>query len=92
MRFPVLTVAVLSTTIGFTCAEHLHPALLGLLRRDPVALSHYQWWRLFTPLLVQPDPWPQALTVFLLFLIIGAQSERVCGRGRLGSSCIFWAG
>jgi rhomboid protease GluP len=80
MRFPVLTVAVLFTAFGFTCAEHLHPSLLGLLRRDPVALSHYQWWRLFTPLLVQPDPWPRALTVFLLFLIIGALSERLWKR------------
>jgi hypothetical protein len=34
MRVPVLTVAVLFTTFGFTCAEHLHPSLLGLLQRD----------------------------------------------------------
>jgi hypothetical protein len=80
MRIPVLTVAVLITTFGFTCAEHLHPSLLGLLQRDPDALSHYQWWRLFTPLIVQPDPWPRALAVFLLFLIIGALSERLWKR------------
>lgn len=80
MQIPVLTLAVLFATFAFTCAEHLHPSLLGLLRRDPVALSHHQWWRLLTPLLVQPDPWPRALMVFLLFLIVGALSERVWKR------------
>jgi rhomboid protease GluP len=80
MQVPVLTLAVLFATFAFTCAEHLHPSLLGLLRRDPVALSHHQWWRLFTPLLVQPDPWPRALMVFLLFLIVGALSERLWKR------------
>ena len=74
-RKPVLTLSVLFITLAFTCAERLHPFVLVLLRRDPVALSHYQWWRVFTPLLVQPDPWRRALMVFLLFLIVGSLSE-----------------
>ncbi|HZY61523.1 MAG TPA: rhomboid family intramembrane serine protease [Edaphobacter sp.] len=77
---PMLTLCVLLITVTLSCVERLYPALLLFLWRDPVAFSHHQWWRLLTPLLVQPDPWPQALSVFLLFLVVGTLSERLWTR------------
>lgn len=74
---PVLTLCALLITVTVSCLERLYPALLHFLWRDPVALSHHQWWRLLSPLLVQPDPWPRAVSEFLLFLIVGTLSERL---------------
>ncbi|MGB7190165.1 MAG: rhomboid family intramembrane serine protease [Acidobacteriaceae bacterium] len=78
-RFPVLTVSILAITVTLSCIERRHPVVLRLLQRDPIALSH-QWWRLISPLLVQPDPWPLALCVFSLFFIVGALSEQLWKR------------
>ena len=73
---PVLTLSAFLITAKLSCLERSYPTLLLLLWRNPVALSH-QWWRLLSPLLVQPDPWPQALSVFFLFLVVGILSERL---------------
>lgn len=74
---PVLTLCALLITVTGSCLDRLYPALLHFLWRDPLALSHHQWWRLLSPLLVQPDPWPRAVSVFLLFLVVGSLSEHL---------------
>jgi hypothetical protein len=42
------------------------------LQRTPSALARHQWWRLITPLLVQPDGWRAIVFVFTSILIVGA--------------------
>jgi membrane associated rhomboid family serine protease len=78
-RLPVLTVSILAITVTLSSIERRHPAVLRLLQRDPVALPH-QWWRLVSPLLVQPDAWPLACRVFILFFMVGALSEQLWKR------------
>jgi membrane associated rhomboid family serine protease len=58
------------------------PELRLDLWRDQGALDSGQIWRLASPLLVQFDPWPTALTVLGLNLLIGTAVERVYGRLR----------
>ena len=52
------------------------------LWRDQGALDSGELWRLVTPLLIQFDPWPSALCVLALNLVIGTAVERVYGRVR----------
>lgn len=86
---PLLTLVVLSMTVVPSCLGRSYPSLLPLLWRDPAALPH-QWWRLLSPLLIQPDPWPQALSVFVLFLVVGVVSERLWTKA--GWLSLYFAG
>ncbi|MGY1640340.1 hypothetical protein ACI782_04305 [Geodermatophilus sp. SYSU D00703] len=56
-RVPVGTIsALVGWTVG-TVAYRSGDARLWLaVRRDPEALAAGQWWRLISPVLVQPDP------------------------------------
>ena len=39
-----------------------------------------EWWRLFTPLFVQADPWWATLSVFVGIFVVGVAVERTYGR------------
>jgi membrane associated rhomboid family serine protease len=52
------------------------------LWRDQGALDSGEVWRLATPLLIQFDPWPSAVCVLALNLVIGTAVERVYGQVR----------
>jgi rhomboid protease GluP len=77
---PVVTAVVLGVTVLVTALHATTPGLLPPLRRDPNALSAGEWWRLFTPLLVQADPWWATFSVFVGVLVVGVAVERTYGR------------
>lgn len=79
---PPATIAVLGLTVVATVLSVVYPLILAVLRRDPEALAAGEWWRVVTPLFVQPDEWWQILVVFAGLLIFGAFTERLFGAAR----------
>jgi rhomboid protease GluP len=81
LPFLVITI-LLITTIG-VIFQLLDPTVFLALRRDPVALSRGEWWRVITPLLVNDgDPfWHFVFDTFGLILV-GTVTERLLGQVR----------
>jgi rhomboid protease GluP len=82
MRAPVATIGLVAPTLVLTVAHLRHPGILLGVRRDPQLLAAGQWWRVLSPLLVQPDPLAVTLLVFAMVLAAGWLCERALGPGR----------
>jgi rhomboid protease GluP len=82
-RVPVGTISILvAWTVG-TVAYRCGAVDLWLaVRRDPEALAAGQWWRVLTPVLVQPDPWAVVGCIGVLAAVVGSVAERVFGTRR----------
>jgi membrane associated rhomboid family serine protease len=78
-RFPVATATVLVLSVAFTGASLVAPWLADLLRRDLPALKAGELWRVATPLVVQPDPWPATLSVWVALCVFGTAAEQIFG-------------
>jgi membrane associated rhomboid family serine protease len=78
-EFPIATVAVLAITITLTLIQIAASQLRFDLWRDQHALESGQLWRLATPLLIQYDPWWNAVSVLLLIGFVGTATERIYG-------------
>jgi len=66
-----------TTLVGAT--QFAFPAVLQALQRDPVHLRAGQWWRLASPLLVQPSGWGQYAYNLLGSIVVGVAVERHFG-------------
>jgi membrane associated rhomboid family serine protease len=80
-RRPVLTTAVGAITLAVSVSALLNPVLMRLLVRNQPQLRGGQWWRLLTPVLVQPDGWGQLLFNLLGIVLVGAALQRRLGWG-----------
>lgn len=58
-RRPVLTAVVCAVTVAVSVAALFSPAVMDVFTRDLAQLRAGQWWRAFTPVLVQSDGWGQ---------------------------------
>ena len=81
-RRPVLTAVAGAVTIAVSVAAFTSPALMALLTRDLSRLRAGQWWRAFTPALVQSAGWGQLGFNLLRPAVIGAALE-----GRVSRPC-----
>jgi membrane associated rhomboid family serine protease len=81
-RRPALTAVVCGVTLAVSIAALASPALMRLFVRNLPHLMTGQWWRVVTPVLVQPSGWGQLVFNLLGIAVIGAALQR-----RLG-----WAG
>jgi membrane associated rhomboid family serine protease len=79
-RRPVLTVVVCAVTVVVSVAALFSPTLMDLFTRDLSQLRAGQWWRGFTPVLVQSDGWGQLAFNLLGLAVIGAALERRVSR------------
>jgi membrane associated rhomboid family serine protease len=82
-RLPIGTIVVL--VCWMVCTTLYHLGITGLflaVRRDPHALAAGQWWRLVSPVLVQPDPWPTVIGLAVAAVVVGVAAERVFGTAR----------
>lgn len=71
-RLPV-TAAAASVTAAISVIALFDADLSGLLTRDEALLRAGQWWRVLTPILVQPAGWGQfAFNLTGLQQLIGA--------------------
>jgi len=91
----VLTVVVCAVTVVVSVSALFSPALMNLFTRDLAQLRSGQWWRGFTPVLVQSDGWGQLAFNLLGLAVIGAALERRVSRpcwvlvGRWGAASSF---
>jgi rhomboid protease GluP len=82
-RVPVGTISTLVVWAAGTVAYRSGDVDLWLaVRRDPGALAAGQWWRVISPVLVQPDPWAVVVGIGLLAAVVGTMAERVFGTRR----------
>jgi rhomboid protease GluP len=82
-RVPVGTITALAAWTAGTVAYRSGDVDLWLaVRRDPGALAAGQWWRLLSPVLVQPDPVVVVVVLGLLAAVVGTVTERVFGTRR----------
>lgn len=79
-----LTAAVCAVIFVTSIAALLSSTLMTLFTRDLAQLHAGQWWRAFTPVLVQPDGWGQLTFNLLGLAVVGAALE-----GRVSRPC--WA-
>ncbi len=76
---PIATVITTIITVAFTAAQLHDPRVLEALRRDYDAAYADEWWRWFTPMLVQSDGWNQILFNTATLIIVGVIAERRLG-------------
>lgn len=82
-KAPVATIVVLAVWVVCTALYHLGATGLFLaVRRDPDALAAGQWWRLLSPVLVQPDELSTVIGLGVLAAVVGVAAERVFGTTR----------
>ena len=79
-RRPVLTVVVCAVTVAVSVAALFSPTLMNLFTRDLSQLRAGQWWRVFTPVLVQSDGWGQLAFNLLGLALLGVAVERRVSR------------
>lgn len=78
-RFPIATAITTIVTVACTAAQLHDPRVLEALRRNYDAAYADQWWRWFTPMLVQSDGWNQILFNTVTLVVVGIIAERRLG-------------
>jgi membrane associated rhomboid family serine protease len=87
---PVLTAAVFAVTLATSVAALASPVLMQLFTRDLPRLRAGQWWRVVTPLFVQPSGWGQLVFNTVGIAVVGAALQRRLGWA--GWSLVYLAG
>ena len=82
-RWPWRSITIIAVTALITGLQFLVPEVLPALRRDLDGLRAGQWWRLVTPMFVQPDGIGQVLSNALFLLMFLPLAEKLYGRGVL---------
>lgn len=81
-KIPKVTFLVFLLTAIITGLQFFFPNLRAVLERTPEALAARQWWRLITPVLINPEGWRQIIFNFLGIAIAGTMVERLFGGRR----------
>lgn len=81
--WPWWSLALIAVTASVTGAQFVVPEVLPALRRDLDGLRDGQWWRVVTPLFVQPGGIGQVLSNALFLLMFVPLAEKLYGRGML---------
>jgi membrane associated rhomboid family serine protease len=76
---PLLTAAVSVVTLVTSVAALARPALMHLFTRDLMRLRTGEWWRIVTPLLVQPSGWGQLVFNIVGIAVVGVALQRRFG-------------
>jgi hypothetical protein len=82
-RRPTLTAVVCGVTLAVSIAALASPALMRLFVRNLPHMLTGQWWRVVTPVLVQPSGWGQLVFNLLGIAVIGA-ALRADSAGQVG--------
>lgn len=80
---PWLSVMLIAVTALVTSAQFVVPEVLPALRRDLDGLRSGQWWRVITPLFVQPGGIGQVVSNAVFLLMFVPLAEKLYGRGML---------
>jgi len=82
-RWPVWSIAVIAVTATVTALQFAYPEVLTLARRNPEALLAGEYWRMVTPLFVQPHGLVQCLCNAFFMLAFMPIAEKLYGKGVL---------
>ncbi len=80
-RLPILSIAIIVVTAIVTGLQFVFPEVLSVFRRNADGLRAGEWWRMVTPLFVQPSGWSQCLFNGLFALAFLPVAEKVYRRG-----------
>ena len=89
-KTPFATATILMLSVVITCASRHAPTIADALRRNPSGLTAGEIWRVATPLVVQPDPWPITLSIWGLLAASGIAVEQIFGMA--GWLALYFAG
>ena len=78
-RRPMLTAVVVTATLAISVAALASTDLMQLLVTDLPRVRAGQWWRVVTPVLVQPFGWGQLVFNLLGIAVVGAALQRRLG-------------
>jgi rhomboid protease GluP len=81
-RWPTATIVVFTITATTTALQFRYPSMIATLRRTPAALSAHEYWRLLTPILINPESWLQIVVNLAGLAVIGFIVERNAGPAR----------
>jgi hypothetical protein len=99
-RQPLVMVVVLGVTLAVSVAALLSPVLMNASIRNLPEVRAGQWWRIVTPVLVQPSGWGQLVFNILGLVVVGIALQRYAGWllwltiyvvGGVGSSAVLSA-
>jgi rhomboid protease GluP len=79
---PIATMSILILNAITISLQLLYPQILEAFRRNPDALIVGEWWRLITPMFVDPDPFWFIVVKFVGIAIIGSAVEQRFGKLR----------
>lgn len=79
----VVSVVIIGITALITGLQFVFPEVLSALRRNTDALSGGEWWRIVTPLFVQPSGWLQCVFNGMFMLAFLPLAEKLYGKGLL---------
>jgi membrane associated rhomboid family serine protease len=77
---PIATMSILILNVITVSLQVLYPQILEAFRRNPEALIVGEWWRLITPMFVDPDPYLFIVVKFVGIAIIGFAVEQRVGK------------
>lgn len=75
-----LSLVIIGTTAVVTALQFVFPEVLSALRRNPDGLSAGEWWRIATPLFVQPSGWLQCVFNGMFMLAFVPLAEKLYGK------------
>ena len=81
-KTPKAMLTVLFVTGIVTGLQFCFPVLIVALERTPSMLASGQWWRLITPILINPEGWSQIVFNLPGIAIVGFLVERIFGSAR----------
>jgi rhomboid protease GluP len=75
------TVVIIGVTLLVTTLQYFFAGVVPAFQRDLHALIAGEWWRLISPLFVQPSGWGQCLFNGIFLIVFVPLSERLYGAG-----------
>lgn len=78
-RSLLLSASIIGVTFLITSLQFVFPEILAIFRRDLAGLRAGEWWRMATPLLVQPYGWLQCLFNGAFLLVFLPLAEKLFG-------------
>ncbi|MES2823605.1 MAG: rhomboid family intramembrane serine protease [Pseudomonadota bacterium] len=82
-RLPVWSLLIITITVVITSFQFVFPELLAAFRRNLDSLLAGEWWRMVTPLFVQPYGWFQCFSNAFFLLAFVPLAEKLYGKGVL---------
>src|SRR5688572_2321589 len=80
---PIVSLILIVTTTVVTSLQFFFPEILTVLSRDKEALLAGEWWRMITPLFVQPHGFWQCLFNGAFMIVFLPIAEKLYGKAIL---------